>query len=418
MRFVAEQKNTKLQAMEDRALKAFQDFMAASAFIRQEVLAMDDATVQAAYAKEPKLLEYKPYLDEILRRRSRVLDPTAERVLSLAGDNLWAELDLNEIPSDHEKTFDAALSDIQLPTITDENGKTVQLTLSSFPKYRSSPDRRVRKEAVEKFFATLRQYEHVFAGTLSGQFSFDIFLARARGYQTALDAYLDKDNIDTAVYKQLISAINANLAPLHRYVKLRKQLMGLDDLHIYDLYTPMVPSVDMKFPYSEALKIIPAALKPLGDDYLKVLKTGLDPEQGWLDLYPHKEKQSGAFCSSTYGLHPYVKLNYLDDIDGLSTLAHEYGHAMHSYLSMTNQPYVTASYSMFNAEIASTFNEKLLSDYLYKTAKTREEKLYVLNKLVESIRTTIYRQALFAEFELAAHTAAEKGEPLTADLLD
>ncbi|MGI5862168.1 MAG: oligoendopeptidase F [Myxococcales bacterium] len=418
MRYVSDLKNTALQAMESKALKAFHDFMATSSFIRQELLALDEAAVEAAYAKEPKLVEYKPYLSEMLRRRSRVLDEQAERVLSLAGDNLWAEIDLNEIPSDHEKTFEAMLADIPLPTITDESGKQVQLTLSNFPKYRGSPDRNVRREAVEKLFATLRQYEHVFAATLSGQINFNIFLARARGYDTALQAYMDKDNIDTAVYHSLIKAVNGNLAPLHRYVKLRKQVMGLDELHIYDLYTPMVSSVEMRFPYPEAQKVLLAALKPLGDDYLKTLKVGLDPQQGWLDLYPHRNKQSGAFCSSTYGIHPYVKMNYFEDLGDLSTLAHEYGHALHSHYSMTNQPYITASYSMFNAEIASTFNEKLLSDYLYKTAKTREEKLYVLNKLVESIRTTIYRQTLFAEFELAAHTAAEQGTPLTAELLN
>ncbi|HCF61780.1 MAG TPA: oligoendopeptidase F [Myxococcales bacterium] len=418
MRRVSDLKNTGLQAMESKALKAFQDFMAASSFIRQEVLALDEAAVQAAYAKEPKLAEYKPYLSEMLRRRSRVLDEQTERVLSLAGDNLWAEIDLNEIPSDHEKTFDALLADMPLPTITDESGKQVQLTLSNFPKYRGSTDRNVRREAVEKLFSTLRQYEHVFAATLSGQVNFNVFLARSRGYATALHAYMDKDNIDTAVYHSLIKAVNENLAPLHRYVKLRKQVMGLDELHLYDLYTPMVASVQMKFPYPEAQKVLLAALEPLGDGYLKTLKVGLDPAQGWLDLYPHKNKQSGAFCSSTYGIHPYVKMNYFEDLGDLSTLAHEYGHALHSHYAMTTQPYVTASYSMFNAEIASTFNEKLLSDHLYKTAKTREEKLYVLNKLVESIRTTIYRQALFAEFELAAHTAAEQGTPLTAELLN
>jgi len=229
---------------------------------------------------------------------------------------------------------------------------------------------------------------------------------------------MDKDDIDEKVYDNLVSTVNANLAPLHRYVRLRKQIMGVPDLHIYDMYTPMVAAVPMHFAYEDALRILPEALAPLGPDYVKVLSTGLNVDNGWLDLYPHKDKKSGAFCSSVFGVHPFVKMNYFEEYDDLSTLAHEFGHAMHSDLAMTNQPYVTSGYSAFLAEIASTTNEKLLSDYLLEHAKTDDERLYLLNAMVDRIRTTIYRQALFAEFEDAAHKAAEKGEPLTAELLN
>jgi oligoendopeptidase F len=418
LRFDGDQRSTGLQAMNEKALRSMKDFMADTAFIRQEVLRLDAPAMQAAYAKEPRLAPAKVYLEDMRRRRAHVLNPEAERVLALASDNLWAEIDLNEIPSEHEKVFNSALADIPLPKISDEAGKEVQLTLANYPKYRGSTQRRVRREAVERLFATLKQHQHLFAGTLSGQVNLDVLYARARGYDTALAAYLDKDDIAPAVYKSLIDAIRANLAPLHRYVALRKKALGVPDLHVYDLYTPIVPSVKMDLPFEKAREILPAALAPLGPDYGKILKLGLDPANGWIDVYPNRDKESGAFSSSVFGVHPYVKMNYLDDFDGLTTLAHEYGHALHSSLSYGAQPYPTANYSMFIAEIASTFNEKLLNDYLAREAKTNAERLSLLNELVESIRTTIYRQTLFAEFELALHTAAEKGTPLTSELLN
>lgn len=415
LRLDSHQKDTKIQTMNEKALKAMNDLMASASFIRQEILALDDAAMGKALKAEPELEKYKPYLDGLRRRRAHVLGAEAEKVLTLAGDNLWAEIDLNELPSDHEKTFKGLLSDIPLPKIKDEKGTEVQLTLASFGKYRASSMRRVRKDAVDALFSTLSVYKHALAGTLSGQVRFNIFLARSRGYDTALEAYLHKDDIDPAVYRNLIATINANLAPLHRYMRLRKKVMGVDDLRLYDLYTPMVDSVKMEFSYEQAQEILPKALAPLGEDYLAVLREGIDPGNGWIDVYPHANKDSGAFSSSVFGVHPYVKMNYFDQVDDLSTLAHEYGHALHSHLSMKHQPYVTASYSMFNAEIASTLNEKLLSDHLVENAKSDAEALYLLNELVETIRTTIYRQTLFAEFELAIHTAAEKGTPLTAD---
>ena len=418
MRFDSHQKSTELQAQKDQALKLMSDFMAATGFIRREVLALDDAATTAAYQSHPGLETFRSYIDGLRRRRARVLDESAERVLALAGDNLWAEIDLNEIPSDFEKAFDAMRADMVLPTIKDEKGESVQLTLSNYGRYRSSADRRVRRDTVEGFFATLRQYEHIFAAAFAGQLNLNVMFARARGYDTVLEAYLDKDEIDTAVYYNLIETINANLEPLHQYLELRKKVMGLDELHIYDLYAPMVPTVEVAIPYAEAAEILPKALEPLGEKYGEVLRHGLDPSSGWIDLYPHKDKQSGAFSSSVFGVHPYVKMNYFAQLDDLSTLAHEYGHALHSHLSMTHQPYQTFNYVSFIAETASTINEKFLSDYLFEHAKSDAERLYVLTNLVETIRTTIYRQALFAEFELAVHTAAEKGTPITAEFLN
>ncbi|MBI4818609.1 MAG: oligoendopeptidase F [Deltaproteobacteria bacterium] len=418
LRFDGAQKDAKLSSMNDRSLEAMNELMRSSSFIRQEVLALDAGAMAAARKAEPKLAAYAPYLDGLLRRKSRVLSPEAESVLALAGDNLWAEIDLNELPSDHEKTFGALLGDLPMPSINDENGKPVKLTLASYSKYRASSDRRVRKEAVDALLGTLKQYHDALASTLSGQVKTNILFARARGYSTALEAYLDKDQIDPSVYRSLVAGVRNNLAPLHRYIRLRKQLMGLSDIHLYDLYAPMVKSVLLDFDYAEASKIVPQALTPLGNDYVSVVKLAIDPKNGWVDVYPNKDKESGAFCSAVHGVHPFLKLNYFGGLDDVSTLAHELGHAVHSHLSMKHQPYVTSNYAAFNAEIASTINEKLLSDHLIARAKTDEERLFLLNELVETIRTTIYRQALFAEFELAAHTAAESGTPLTAELLE
>ncbi|MEZ4297984.1 MAG: oligoendopeptidase F [Polyangiaceae bacterium] len=418
MRFDTDVRSTTLQGMNDRALDAMKDLISSAGFIRREVLALPDAAMTRAYKAEPKLAELRPYLDEMRRRKSRVLGADGERVLALAGDNLWAEIDLNELPSDFEKAFSAMLADLKLPKVKDDKGEEVQLTLSNYGVLRGSANPDVRKGAWEGLMGTLRSHENAIAADLAGQVRFNIFLARSRGYSSARDAYLDKDNIDPAVYDSLLRAVNANIAPLHRYVQLRKKLMGLPEVHLYDLYTPMVKSVEMHFTYEEAAKVLPDALAPLGEDYGKVLRQGLDPKNGWIDVFPHKDKKSGAFSASVFGVHPFVKMNYFEDLDGLSTLAHEYGHALHSHLAMTHQPYVSWNYVPFLAEIASTINEKLLSDHLLARAKTKEEKLYLLNELVDRIRTTIYRQALFAQFEHEIHAAAEKGAPLTAELLD
>ena len=418
LRHDSHNKSAKLKAMSERSLQAMNALMGQAGFIRRAVLAMDDVAMQRAVKLAPGLSQYRPYFSQLRRRRARVLGVQGERVLTLAGDNLWAEIDLNEIPSDHEKSFSAIRSEIPLPKIRDAKGKRVQLTHSNYGKYRGSTDRRVRKEAVQGFFGALKKYQRTLAAALAGQVRFNVFLARSRGYNTALQAYLDKEDIDPKVYRSLVRTIRKNLKPLHRYVRLRRRAMGVKKVHLYDMYTPLAKAVKMEFPYARARQVMPRALAPLGPEYLKVLNRGMDPKNGWLDIYPSKQKNSGAFSASIFGSHPYVKVNYFNRLDDLSTMAHEMGHAVHSHLSMSTQPYLTANYASFVAEIASTINEKLLSDYLLSQAKTRAEKLYILSELAETLRTTIYRQALFAEFELAVHTAAEKGVPITAKLLN
>lgn len=418
LRLETDTESSAAQARSDRAQAALHELMALAAGFRGEYLAWDDAALTAAYDARPGLKPYQPYLDRIRERRAHVLGAEAETILSLAGDNQWAEIDLNEIPSDHEKVFDSLLGEVPLPTITDETGAEVQLTLSNYARYRASPERRVRASAVEGLFGALREFDGAFAAALAGQFRFNVFLARARGYERAIDAYLLRDQVDPAIYEGLVRAVEANVAPVQRYLELRRRLMGLDDLHIYDLYTPLVPAVETRIPYEQAVEEILTAVRPLGEEYLAVLARGLDPANGWIDVFPHADKRSGAFCAYIFGEHPWVFMNYYEELDDLMTLAHEYGHALHSHLAMEHQPYVTSSYVPLVAETASTFNEVLVLRHRIDNASSDDERLYLLGELVESIRTTIYRQALFAAFELEVHTAVEAGTPITAEFLE
>lgn len=418
LRLVTDERSAAMQVLSDRGQKELSDFMEAVGFVRTEVLALPDAKMDAAYAREPGLAAYRPYLDELRRRRSRVLSAEAEKILAQAGDHLWAEIDLNEIPSPFEKIYRAARADIPLPEVTDENGRKVRLNFSNLSLFRSSPNRDLRRDAVAALFKTLKTHQDIYAGALAGEIGHHVFLARARGYTTALDAYMDKDNLPAAVYRALIEGVRANLGPLHRSVRLRKKALGLPDVHIYDLSRPLVAGLDLKVPYEEAAKTIVTAMAPLGADYGKVLATGLEPRNGWVDVYPHKDKESGAFSSFAFGVHPFVKMNYLEKYSDVSTLAHEMGHALQQHLSMTRQPYPSSDFSLTLSEIPSTFNEKLLSDHLLARAKTDDERLYLLTELVGRLTATIWRQALFAEYELAVATAIEKGESITAEYLN
>ena len=413
-----EHDNQQYQAMTQKGLALMDELMATAGFMRSEILGLEQASLDAAYTANPELEAYRNYIDGLRRRKDRVLDAESERILSLMGDNLWAEIDLNEIPAPVEEAFAGIMADIQWPTIKDAEGKEVQLNLSNYSLYRRSPNREVRKAAVEAMMGTLRQYQHVLTATLAGQAEFNTSLAKARHYDSALQAYLDKDNIDTSVYLNLIDTVNQNLDPLHRYVDLRKKIMGLDEVHLYDLYVPLVESADAEVSYVDARAQIIEALAPMGEDYVAVLTEATDPTRGWIDVYPAKGKGSGAFSASVYGRHPYVKMNFQNTLGDMSTLAHEYGHALHSYLAMSNQSYPDYRYVPFLAEIASTANEALLSDYLIANAEDPKVKAALLVERLESIRSTIYRQTLFAEFELALHTYIDEGTPVTAELLD
>ena len=407
----------KYNRMHQRSLALTRRFMDGTSFIKQEILSIDDARM-AELMRDEALAPYRGAIGEMRRRKAHMLHPEAERVMNLAGDNLLAEIDLNELPSDVELVFKAVQRDLQLPKIKDEEGREVQLTLANYGKYRQSKDREVRRKAVEGFLSALKKYENVFAATLGGEMRRDVWLARARNYGSAVEGYLDVDNVPPKVIDSLIRAVNRNLKPLHRYVALRKKMLSLPDVRLYDLYTPIVPAAAKDVPYDEALADIRSALAPMGAEYVDALMAGAKPGAGWVDVYPNKGKESGAFSSSIWGVHPFVKLNYQNSLDDASTAAHEFGHAMHSYLNAGANQYLDSGYSTFTAEIASTFNERLLLRHLLAKPDVDDQtRLYLLGELVEGIRTTIYRQTLFAEFERRAHELAEAGTPITAELL-
>ena len=413
-----ESSNQQAITRHELGLQLTEGLMQEGATLRQTILGLSDQELKNALQNEPALKEFIPFINSLRRRADRVLSPAEERLLALAGDNLWAQIDLNELPAAPEKAFRSLISELTLPMVTGLDNKKVQLSFANYGPLRHSTDRNIRRGAVEAMFGTIKSLENTFATTLGEQAKFSLFLARARGYDTVLEAYLDKDELDPAVYHNLINTVRANVKPLHKYVDLRKKVLNLDEVHLYDLYVPMVEPVSIKLDYNNGVQLIQNALKPLGKEYMKQLKAAMDPANGWIDIYPSKNKVSGAFSSSTYGVHPYVKMNYQNTFNNVSTLAHEYGHAMHSYYSITNQPYHSWRYVPFLAEIASTCNEALLSRYMIDHAKTDAEKAWLLSELLETIRTTIYRQTLFAEFELRFHELVESGVPVTAEKLN
>lgn len=405
-------------ARHEKALGLTEALMRAGGPLRQAILNRSETDWQTAYKTHAGLAEFTPFIDNLRRRAGRVLSPGEEHLLGLAGDNLWAQIDLNELPAAPEKVFRAFMSEMQLPKIETADGGQVQLTFSNYGRFRGSDNRDLRRRTVEAMFGTLRSYENTLATMLGEQARFSLFLSKARGYDTVLEAYLDKDNLSPAVYLNLIETVKKNVKPLHKYVQLRQKALKLDKVHLYDLYVPMVKQEHLEMDYAQGVKLVTAALKPMGEEYGRVLQTGLDPQNGWIDVYPSKEKNSGAFSTASYGIHPYVKMNFQNSFDDVSTLAHEFGHALHSYYSMNNQSALAWRYPPFLAEIASTCNEALLSRYMIEHAKSKTERAWLLSELLETIRTTIYRQTLFAEFELRLHQLAEKGEAINAAKLN
>lgn len=413
-----ESTNQKAITRHELGLKLTEEIMQEGTTLRQTILGLSEDDLSKFMKEEPSIEKYIPYIKSLRRRANYVLSPKEEKLLSMAGDNLWAQIDINELPAAPEKAFRALTSEMILPMVTDPDGKSVRLTFANYGRLRGSENREVRKETVAAMFGTLKGLENTFATTLGEQAKFSLFLSKARGYNKVIDAYLDKDDLSPDVYYNLISTVKANVKPLHKYVELRKKALKYDSIHLYDLYVPMVEAAEIKMDYKNGVNLIMNALQSMGENYINPLAMGLNPENGWIDIYPSNDKNSGAFSTATYGIHPYIKMNFQDSFDDVSTLAHEYGHAMHSYYAMKNQSYLSWRYAPFLAEIASTCNEALLSQYMIKNAKSDKEKAWFLSELLETIRTTIYRQTLFAEFELELHKLAEAGEPITADKLN
>ena len=383
-------------------------FSAEAAFIEPEILKIDPAKVQGFIKGEKKLEIYKHYLDDILRRRAHTGTEGEEKIVADAGL-------MSDAPSSIHGIFTNA--DFPYPEVTLSDGKTVKLDAAGFALQRTSANREDRKKVFAAFMGKLNDYRRTYGTLLNGQVKTELFYKNARKYNSCLESALDASNIPTQVYHSLVDNVNKNLSTFHRYLKLRQRILGVDQLHYYDLYAPLLKNVDLKYTYEESQQHILAALKPLGTDYTDVLKKGF--AERWLDVYPTEGKRSGAYSNgSAYDVHPYMLLNYNGKYDDMSTVAHEFGHSMQSYLSNKNQPYATSQYPIFVAEVASTFNEALLIDYMLKQIKDDDARLSLLGSYLEGIKGTVFRQTQFAEFELRIHEMAEKGEPLTGDVLN
>jgi len=406
MRRDEDNSNAQYQTLFDRAEGLGVQANAAVAFVVPELLTMTREQVKEYEETEPELAVYAHYFDELFRQKEHILSEKEERLLAMSADLSSASNNIFTMLNN---------ADIKFPHIRDENGQEVELTKGRYGRFMESRDRRVRQEAYEGLYSTYKGLSNTLAATLSSSVKRDIFYARARNYPSALHAALDQDNVPVDVYDQLIKSVHGHLDSMYRYMKIRKKMLQVDPLYMYDIYVPLVREFDMKVPYEEAKEITLQGLKPLGDEYLSVLRQGY--ERRWIDVYENQGKTSGAYSWGTYNTHPYVLMNYDDKLDDLFTLAHEMGHSLHSYYSNQTQPYVYSSYSIFVAEVASTVNESLLIDHLLKNTNDPQEKMYLLNHYLEQFRGTVFRQTMFAEFEKLTHERVEAGDALTPEAL-
>ena len=404
MRYDQDTGNTFYQGMDDRAKNLYSQASSIFSYIVPEILSINEETINRFMEEKEELKLYAQVLKEINLQRPHVLSADQEAILAQASEALSAS----------SNTFGMLNNaDLRFPSIKDENGQEVELTHGRYTRFLESADRRVRKDAFEAMYKTYGQYKNTFASTLAGTVKKDNFYAKVRNYSSAREAALSANNIPESVYENLVGAIHDNLHLLHRYVSLRKKILGVDELHMYDLYTPLVKDVKMEIPYEEAKDYVLKGLAPLGEDYVSVLKEGFDNR--WVDVHENRGKRSGAYSSGAYGTNPYILMNWQDNVNNLFTLAHEFGHSVHSYYTRKNQPYQYGDYSIFVAEVASTTNEALLNDYLLKEIDDEQKKIYLLNHYLEGFRGTVFRQTMFAEFEHLIHKMAQDGIALTAE---
>ena len=406
MRLDEDNTNPTYQSLKDRATGLYTQVNTTLSFIVPEIQTIPNETMQRFIQEEKGLVTYKFFLDELFRQKNHTLSAEEEQIIAQAGDLAQAPGQIFQMLNYADMTF---------PSIKDEKGNEVAVTKGNYGSLLSNSDRRVRKDAFTSVYSSYGMQKNTLAAVLGSSVKGDVFGARVHKYPSALEASLFADNVPPAVYDNLIQTVRQNLDVLHRYTALRKKLLGYDELHMYDLYVPIVRGVNWKFTYSEAAEVLKKGLAPLDEDYISNMSKGLD--SGWVDVYERKGKTSGAYALSPYGVHPYILLNYNGNVEDLFTLSHEMGHAMNYHYTQEKQPYVYSESSIFTAEVASTLNESLLLDYLLKTATDQDKKLYLLNYQLEQIRTTLFRQTMFAEFEKIIHQKSEAGEALTADLL-
>jgi oligoendopeptidase F len=395
------------QGMQQEMQQLYADFSAQASYIEPEVLRLGKATIDTFLAAEPRLKIYDFYLHDILRRAPHTLSDAEEKLLADAQPLAGSASNIYGILSN---------ADFPYPTITLSDGKKVKVDQAGYGELRTLPNRQDREAAMSAFFTALGGFSRTFGTTMNSEAQKLQFYTKARKYDSALGLALDGPNIPVSVYRRLIDGVNKSLPTFHRYLRLRKRMMGLDSLHYYDLYAPLVSSVNLKYTVEEAEKQVLGAVVPLGADYANVVQRAF--KERWIDMMPTEGKRSGAYSNGgAYDVHPYMLLNYLGQYNDVSTLAHELGHTMHSYYSNKNQPYPLANYQTFVAEVASTFNEALLIDYTLKQIKDDATRLSLLGSYVENAKATVFRQTQFAEFELRMHEMAQKGEPITGDAL-
>lgn len=397
--------NAKYQDFVGRLMNAFTQVNSATAYSVPELLAIDDDALESFYKEQPELELYRLKLDRIRRQKAHILTEKEEKLLAAAGP-------VKRAASEIYSKFESA--DVKFPAVTDSNGNELPLTNGTYISYMISPDRNLRKQAFENLYHTYEQYKNTLASCYDGEVKSRIFTATARNYSSTLEAALTGNEVPTSVYHNLIDAVHDNMHYMHKYIKLRKKLMGLDELHMYDLYTPIVAEADSKVTFEQAKADTIAATAVLGEDYTAMLEEGF--ANRWIDVCENVGKRSGAYSAGA-APHPYVLLNFKEDLDNEFTLAHEMGHALHSYLSLKNQPQCYNDYVIFVAEVASTCNESLLMQYLLGKTTDKKERAYLINHFLEQFRTTLYRQTMFAEFEMLTNEMAERGETLTADAL-
>lgn len=398
--------NSFYQDVRGKAMNVYVSIASAAAFATPEIMAIADETLDQFYAQQPELETYRRSLYQIRRRKDHILSPAEERLLASAGEMANASENIAGVFRNADQIF---------PDVTDSQGNVHPLTDATFVPLLTSPDRELRRRAFETYYKQLGQYKNTIAATLDGQFKQLCFFSNARHYDSTIQASLDATEVPVPVYMNLIEAVHNNLDKMYRYVALRKKLLGVDELHYYDIYAPMVPDQDETIPFEKAKEMALEALAPLGEDYLAMLKEGF--ENRWIDVYENQGKRSGAYSSGQYSCHPFVLLNYTDTLNDVFTLVHEMGHALHSYLSAKNQSITYFDYVIFVAEVASTCNESLLMQHLLGKTTGKKERAYLINYFLEQFRTTLYRQTMFAEFELWCSQQVQQGMPLTAESL-
>ena len=406
LNYDADTLDEKYKVMTNKVSDLFTKYNELSSFVVPEILKLDEEKLNTFYKEEEKLEDYRFSIENIYRFKNHTLDEEKEKMLS----------NLSKCLSNPEETYEALTdSDFEYDYITDEKGNKVKFNESNYSLFIKSKDRSVRKRAFEMLHNKYKKYIRTITSTYKGEVETNVVLAKIRNYDSAISASLYSDNVPVDIYNNLIKVVNDNMDVLYDYYDLKREILSLDRLHMYDTYVEIINKIDKKYSFDEAKEIVMEALSVLGDKYVKNLKKAFDEK--WIDIYHSKGKRSGAYSSGNFDVNPYVLLNFEGTLNDVSTLAHELGHSMHTYLSCKNNPYQYSSYEIFVAEVASTVNELLLANYMLKNSKNKEEKLAVINHILDLYKATLYRQTMFAEFEKETHKLREKGEVLTSDLL-